>query len=163
MFGMRRLLPAGFQYTYTISVLSSPTGWRLPASWPSEIGTFLVQHFDLNLEDTIKWKHGSFWFKAVWNVCREHSDPVPWCSLVVWNNNRPRIAVQTSLILHNAFPSYFNLRRRGFVGPAICYNCFSEADSRDHLFWCCPYARRVWNCVVSGVVPGMLYAVWESC
>nr|CAD1827183.1 unnamed protein product [Ananas comosus var. bracteatus] len=37
------------------------------------------------------------------------------------------------------------LTKRGWHGPSICVLCRKEAETLDHLFFLCQYAKSLWN------------------
>jgi ribonuclease HI len=41
-----------------------------------------------------------------------------------------------------------NLRKRGILGPSICFFCRAEEESSHHLFFHCPFAQSCWTQIV---------------
>ena len=52
-------------------------------------------------------------------------------------------------LVHGRILTGDNLERRGFAGPFRCPMCFESKETIQHLFLDYPYARNVWDNMIS--------------
>ncbi|KAL0698003.1 hypothetical protein Bca4012_054125 [Brassica carinata] len=65
----------------------------------------------------------------------------------VWNGNfSPKMKSFLWSIIQNALPLGSNLQTRGLSSAALCIRCKSP-ESSIHMFFTCPFARKVWKCI----------------
>jgi ribonuclease HI len=55
------------------------------------------------------------------------------------------------LAVENKILTWDNLQGRGWEGPNICYLCFKEPESVNHLLNTCPFTQKVWQRILSGL------------
>lgn len=90
----------------------------------------------------------SFCSKNVWNKIRVHLPPVSWYRLV-WHKARiPKHAFTVWLFVLNRNPTLERLARWGTDVEQTCLLCGQQTESRDHLFFQCPYSAEIWNNIV---------------
>ncbi|XP_033145237.1 uncharacterized protein LOC117133344 [Brassica rapa] len=49
-------------------------------------------------------------------------------------------------IIQNALPIGENLQKRGMGSEVNCVRC-KERETKAHIFFTCPYAKKVWSCI----------------
>lgn len=106
--------------------------------------------------DKVKWiVNGVEWSKystgAIYNLVKPHGSLVPWRN-VVWNRGGiPKHSFLTWLVTLNRLPTKDRPLSWGLQVSPGCVLCSSPlvTESRDHLFFDCPYALALWNLFAS--------------
>ncbi|CAA7058013.1 unnamed protein product [Microthlaspi erraticum] len=88
---------------------------------------------------------GKFSTAATWKSLHPSSDTVSWYYSVWFKNNIPKHAFMLWLAVQNRLFTRDRLCSWGLSVPDICLLCNSAAESRDHLFFVCPYSDVVWR------------------
>ena len=96
------------------------------------------------------WKVGNricskFSTKAVWENIRRARPPVYWARFI-WNQAViPKHRITSWLFMLNRNPTMDRLVSWGIDLENCCLLCGNSPESRDHLFFLCPYSVRVWE------------------
>lgn len=65
----------------------------------------------------------------------------------VWNNTcSPKLRLFLWSIVNDALPIGENLQKRGMVSAINCPRC-NEKETKMHIFFTCPFAKKVWNLI----------------
>ena len=105
-----------------------------------------------NAEDIVTWKSGEEEFKRffsafnTWNMIRTRYDTVPWSKLIWFKQGVPRYAFITWLAIKDRLSTGTRMRDWGIVQG--CLLCGEPEESRDHLFFACPYTYGIWLHVI---------------
>lgn len=87
---------------------------------------------DLELKDAYTFfsppTHNRNWAKLIWNQAIPPSK-----SFMVWR------------LFHKKMPTDENLKLRGCSFPSMCTLCSKEAESAEHLFLNCTFAKTLWS------------------
>ncbi|KAL9689967.1 hypothetical protein QQ045_010360 [Rhodiola kirilowii] len=84
-----------------------------------------------------------FTVRDTYDTLVSHSDEVDWKKLV-WNRfNSPRSDFHLWLVAKNKLLMRDRLRGMGYTGDGSCVLCRSAQESRDHLFFVCPFAKQL--------------------
>jgi hypothetical protein len=73
------------------------------------------------------------WWKNVWN-----SDVLPKINLFCWT------------LMHGKILTGEILMKRGFHDPFLCALCQRNYESIQHLFWECPFSKKIWATIYQG-------------
>ena len=90
-------------------------------------------------------KEVEFSVKEVWGAISEDSPKVLWYDYVWFSQYIPRhtfilwVAIKGRLKTKDRIAKWFNIHDQ------LCHLCKSENESHNHLFFTCPYSRRLWE------------------
>ncbi|XP_024011316.1 uncharacterized protein LOC112086579 [Eutrema salsugineum] len=139
----------------TVSDASTPTGWRIRRTRMRHLDTVL-EHIRAhpipnaaNGPDFYLWRIEAGSYKDrissphTWNQLRIHHPPVQWWRLLWFNHGIPRCRFITWLAIRNRLSTGVRMRRWG--ADQACVLCGERDESRDHLFFACPYSFTVWS------------------
>lgn len=105
--------------------------------------------------DLVLWKQGeddykdSFSTANTWEQIRRKKPRVDWCRVVWFSQNIPRYAFITWLAIQNRLSTGDRMRSWGITQG--CGLCGERDETRDHLFFACPYSFTVWEGLVRGL------------
>ncbi|CAA7013744.1 unnamed protein product [Microthlaspi erraticum] len=130
----------------------SGDGWILPpARSDLQVEVFsYISSITPSLEsDTPIWKvddqiMDSFVAKVIWGKIRLSKPEVLWHPLV-WNKIAvPKHATTSWLFMLDRNPTLNRLQRWGLDVEPTCLLCGMAQESRDHLFFLCPFSNHIW-------------------
>lgn len=93
----------------------------------------------MNGKSSLRYSTGEIYRKL-----REEEEIVPWASIVWIGRGIPRHNFLTWLFVLNRCPARDRLIGWGLQTDAACLLCNQNAESRDHLFFLCPYSWTIW-------------------
>ncbi|KAL9677411.1 hypothetical protein QQ045_005640 [Rhodiola kirilowii] len=96
-------------------------------------------------QNRLVWKGAGdgFTVRDTYDTLVTHSDKVEWHKLV-WNRfNSPRSALHLWLVAKNRLLTRDRMRGMCYTGDGSCVLCRSAQESRDHLFFECPFAKQL--------------------
>ncbi|CAA7051277.1 unnamed protein product [Microthlaspi erraticum] len=129
------------------------TGWTLPPPRSEKqlnLQVFITTLIPSTSSDKTVWLvdeviQDSFSSRQVWECIREKKPMVPWVNLI-WHKARvPRHAFSAWLFVLNRNPTLDRLSRWDCDIEKTCLLCGVADESRDHLFFSCPFSRQVWD------------------
>jgi hypothetical protein len=98
----------------------------------------------------LRWGHtpsGTFTIKEAYflqekfhNQLKEHIWHIIWRSKL-WS----KVSTFLWLMVHNQILTWDNLRKRGFIGPSICYLCQQQEESMEHILNQCSSSGEIWD------------------
>ncbi|KAG7585320.1 Reverse transcriptase domain [Arabidopsis thaliana x Arabidopsis arenosa] len=100
-------------------------------------------------QDIVKWMHktgeyqSSFSSKCTWNLIRDTSTKVSWSTLVWFPQGVPRYSFITWLAVKDRLSTGQRMRRWGQI--QFCPLCGERDETRDHIFFACPYVFAIWS------------------
>ncbi|XP_022042079.1 uncharacterized protein LOC110944741 [Helianthus annuus] len=167
---------AGFSLSSTVADLVTEDGqWRWPQAWydtfPVLINIDTIQ-LTPDTDDRFHWKdwEGNFQcFRSweAWNNLRYRETKVVWVNSVWFSQCIPRHSFHLWLVIKNKLRTQDRMAEWE-AGSATnlhlmcCPLCRYDRDSRDHLFFQCPYASEVWSLVRNKVDMGSVNDTWAS-
>lgn len=77
-----------------------------------------------------------------WNTLSDKKNKVPWQHLVWFSQAIPRQSFMVLLAFHNRLAT--GDRMRTWDIEQCCMLCGESDETRDHLFFACPYSFTVW-------------------
>lgn len=114
--------------------------------------SFLTTISPANGPDVPKWiingnTHKSFISRLVWEAIRPHLPVKAWAPLLWHKGLIPRHATTTWLFILDRNPTLDRLLSWGLDVDTICLLCGNADESRNHLFFECPYSVEVWSSI----------------
>lgn len=100
-------------------------------------------------EDRYTWNlsnsSGQFSTGQVYRELKHHSPIVPWHKAVWSPRGIPRQNFLTWLLVQNRCPTRDRLLSWGLSTDPLCMLCNAATESRDHIFFHCPYSWNIWT------------------
>lgn len=106
--------------------------------------------------DAYKCEFSSF---QTWEQIRPHREKQDWSKVVWLAQGVPRFAFITWLAIRDRLATGVRMRQWGVVQG--CVFCGEPNESRDHLFFACPYTFTVWLAVVGDLLGVSADPDWE--
>lgn len=107
--------------------------------------------------DKLLWRHGENDYKAwfsltkIWDQVRERSPTVTWSELVWFPQAIPRFSFIAWLAVRNRLST--GDRTQVWGEHQHCRLCGEPQETRDHIFFGCPYTYTVWTETVGSLLP----------
>ncbi|XP_022003143.1 uncharacterized protein LOC110900567 [Helianthus annuus] len=172
----RAIANAGFSLNSMVADLISETGqWLWPEAWYDTYPVLInvdIPQLIADVEDRFGWKdlegkiqHFGSW--EVWNNLRYRDDKVTWANAVWFTQCIPRHSFHLWLVIKDKLKtqdrmSVWEAGSATNLQLMCCPLCKYDRDSRDHLFFQCPYASKVWGLVRNMVDMGNVTNTWSS-
>ncbi|KAG2314131.1 hypothetical protein Bca52824_017253 [Brassica carinata] len=143
----------GIRQNATLADLFYDGGWHLPAPRTEPqlaLHTFLTTLTLSQAQDSYEWSQpgqSSLTFKTgqTYNLIKLHSPPVSWSKIVWFSRGIPKHSFLTWLVTLNRCPTKDRIISWGLSTSPQCLLCNAENETRDHLFFECPFSFAVWN------------------
>ncbi|XP_018473746.2 uncharacterized protein LOC108844960 [Raphanus sativus] len=154
----------------TVSEAMNQTGWAIR-------GQRSRHHHDLYAEvvaqplpdphlgrDVVLWKHGeddyrdSFSSAKTWDQIRLRKETV-WSKVVWFAQGIPRFSFITWLAVKNRLSTGDRMRSWGMI--QCCTLCGEINETRDHLFFACPYSFTVWHSMANRIPEAHTDPDWQ--
>lgn len=109
-------------------------------------------------EDTTIWKkdvdefQGQFVAHNTWNMIRIHKVMQAWSSMVWFPQHVPRFAFIAGLAIKDRLATGHRMRRWSQGQVCVCIFYVEPDETRDHLFFACPYTFTLWIDVVGSLM-----------
>jgi len=110
----------------------------------------------LSSKDSRGWGVGSYSVHVGYEALLAHST-LP-CKSKIWNiiwalDSLPKFNIFCWRLTHGKILTGKNLQKQGFNGPYRCGLCNQDEENIHHLFLDCPFAKYVWDLVLSSLFP----------
>ncbi|CAH2060492.1 unnamed protein product, partial [Thlaspi arvense] len=106
-------------------------------------------------DDSFLWKIAnntsslSFSASKTWDSLHLSGEIVLWNKAVWFKDHIPKHAFGCWVVARNRMLTRDRLRRWGIMVPSQCLLCNTHDESREHLFFDCPYSNEVWTSFTS--------------
>ncbi|XP_013625260.1 PREDICTED: uncharacterized protein LOC106331446 [Brassica oleracea var. oleracea] len=116
--------------------------------------------------DVILWRHNEEDFKdhfsaaRTWDQIRVRGPEVPWHHLVWFTQGVPRHAFIVWLTFKDRLSTGVRMRQWGIAQG--CMLCGEPDESRDHLFFACPYTFTVWSNLTATLLGTVASPDWTT-
>ena len=117
-------------------------------------------------EDRFLWRHETEVYKdsysasRTWEQLRRKKEEVNWSSSVWFKQGVPRFAFIVWLAIQNRLST--GDRMRHWRIQQGCVLCGERDETRDHLFFACPYSYTVWDRVVGKLMGRRINPDWSD-
>ena len=101
-------------------------------------------------EDIRLWKGEGDVFKPffssyqTWQVTRVQKPKVPWSDTIWFTGATPKYSFITWLAIHNRLATTDRIAQWCPQVDVKCVLCLVPTETRDNLFFICPYSTRIW-------------------
>ncbi|XP_013632695.1 PREDICTED: uncharacterized protein LOC106338211 [Brassica oleracea var. oleracea] len=116
--------------------------------------------------DTFLWRYDegvyqdSFNAAKTWEQIWSKRAEVVWSRSVWFTQGIPRHAFLVWLAIQNRLSTRDRMRKWGILQG--CVLCGERDETRDHLFFACPYSYTVWDCLASRLVGRRINPDWHD-
>ncbi|XP_018448417.1 uncharacterized protein LOC108819900 [Raphanus sativus] len=143
----------GIPAATTLAELWELDTWQLPPARSEalvNIQTHLSTLALTNEADTYQWSPQgkpakSYSTKAIYDLLRVNNQRVSWCKEIWFSKGIPRHKFLSWLFVLNRCPTKDRMVEWGLDVDPICTLCNSDIETRDHLYFSCPYSWEIWN------------------
>lgn len=97
--------------------------------------------------------------KATWEQLRSTHSVVAWSNIVWFPQALPRQAFITWLACRNRLDTGDRMRQWGHT--QICLLCGEPDETRDHLFFACPFTYTIWTMLMAPFLAGRINPDWS--
>lgn len=95
-----------------------------------------------------------------WDQIREPHFLVPWRQLIWFSQGIPRCSFIAWLAMKNRLST--GSRMRSWGHHQACVFCGEQDETRDHLFFACPFSFMIWSCTTRKLLRHHLNPGWEE-
>ncbi|XP_018473851.2 uncharacterized protein LOC108845081 [Raphanus sativus] len=144
----------GIHESATLAELFVDGHWSLPPARTERLLALQIHMTTINLtaeEDSYEWSlegvtSDHFSTSQVYKVLKGPETLVPWAQCV-WSPGIPKHNFLCWLFVLDRSPTGDRLISWGLPVDPNCLLCNAASESRDHLYFECPYSRTVWNVI----------------
>ncbi|XP_043697497.1 uncharacterized protein LOC122648333 [Telopea speciosissima] len=120
-----------------------------------------MEKFHDEVSDLTVWtgnSSGNFSSKSAWNAIRTRAARIDWSEAVWFEGSIKSHSFIAWRCLSDALPTRDNLIHRHIPTPHHCVFCWVGTESRNHLFFGCPFTTDIWKhiydlCFHDGATP----------
>lgn len=166
VYSSRVLFDFGISINAKLSQLISVCNWIWPPARSLEmleIQNSLNGHILPSTHpDTIIWipsKSRPFHLGSTWNSIRIPNANVQWFSLIWFKGMVPRHSFICWLVILDRFSTRARQHKYNSDIPPNCVFC-GQAETRDYLFFSCPFSSEVWTKVAS-LLCNISFSSWD--
>ncbi|XP_024009588.1 uncharacterized protein LOC112084597 [Eutrema salsugineum] len=119
-------------------------------------------------DDVVLWRYKDDEYKSIfrtdrtWDQIRQARSLVPWSRVVWFRFNTPKCAFQVWIAILNRLPTGDRILSWNVNFHTSCVFCLHPLESRDHLFFDCPYTSHVWTELASRLFGPKFSCDWET-
>lgn len=95
----------------------------------------------------------SFTLNMGWQLIRQHANRVGWVNCLWFNGHIPKHTLTLWRCLHDGLPTADQLVTRKIRVNHSCSFCWAGMDSRNHLFFECPFTFGIWRVILGLCFP----------
>jgi hypothetical protein len=99
-------------------------------------------------DDYWEWKatkSGICTLASAWEQIRERGEIFEFYDMVWFPHSSPKMSACLLKAFNNRLPVRERLKRFGIIQEENCVLCTSAIETRDHLFFQCPYVSYIWS------------------
>lgn len=117
-------------------------------------------------EDLIlwKWKTGfkhNFSSNETWKMLRVEKPICRWAKEIWFSEATPKFFFITWLAIHDRLTTGARMRSWNTQVDTTCKFCAEPVETRNHLFFQCPYSTQVWEKLMKGLLQGHYTSSWD--
>lgn len=117
---------------------------------------------DLSLWKTEKGKYKKkFSTKKIWLMIRERHMLCSWHQVVWFKHATPRYSFILWTSIHGKLSTGDRMQNWSSTVDVSCVLCKCSLETRDHLFFVCPYSTLIWETLAKNVMGDQYTREWE--
>lgn len=160
-----------YKFTITVSDAVKQNAWAIRGQRSRHYHELYTAITAVNVpdpqdrRDVILWKAGdddyqeSFLSTKTWEQIRGKKEKVRWSKVVWFAQGVPRFSFITWLAIKNRFSTGDRMRSWGMIQG--CLLCGEVNETRDHLFFVCPYSFTVWHDLANRIIGAHIDPDWQ--
>lgn len=98
----------------------------------------------------------------IYHLIRDRRPLVTWSKICWFKRGVPKHQFLTWMFLHIRCPTKDRMIGWGIQIDPTCLFCNSSLETRDHLFFDCPYSRAAWTNLVAGFRLPRSFTRWDE-
>ncbi|XP_024011406.1 uncharacterized protein LOC112086667 [Eutrema salsugineum] len=171
LFGARGCVDLGIPHTATVEdAILSHRRRRHRVQKLNEVEDELEalrRRYQQTEDDTFLWKSKVDLFKTIFSAkaTRDQlisSSKVPWAEGIWFKHHSPKFGFMAWLALHNRLSTGDRMQQWNPNISVSCALCQAPLESRDHLFFSCPFSMRIWTTVAKGIMQQEFTTDWTT-
>lgn len=117
-------------------------------------------------DDMVLWKRENEAFRQgfdstqTWNMIRARSPRVSWAKGLWFKEATPKFSFLTWLAAQNRLATGDRILQWNSQAFSTCWLCNAATETRDHLFFDCPFAKEVWRATIGDLAGGAVTTQW---
>lgn len=116
----------------------------------------------LNDDSKVSIFKSRFRTKETWNYLRSPHPEVTWHRSIWFAHATPRYAFCAWLAVHNRLSTGERMAKWSSGINMGCSFCQDPVETRDHLFYSCPYSLQIWTSLTRGLLGTYFTAEWNG-
>ncbi|KAG7589617.1 Reverse transcriptase zinc-binding domain, partial [Arabidopsis suecica] len=122
----------------------------------------------VNEHDTALWKgkndcyHRRFITRETWLQLRIAKPPMEGHKEIWFPTATPKYAFITWLVLKNRISTGERMLKWNGTVNSSCVFCDEPVETREHLFFCCPYSKTIWKNLAMGILSTRYSESWTD-
>lgn len=118
--------------------------------------------------DVVLWKGKNdvykpkFSTKDTWNLIRTTMNKVAWHKGVWFTHATPKCSFCVWLAIHNRLSTGDRMLKWNSAASVNCVLCSHGLETRDHLFFLCPYGTEIWSSLAKGIFKTNYSNTWST-
>jgi hypothetical protein len=133
---------------WTVSRLLINSQWCCTIPGLHSVWNFISNVNIYDGKDDYMWTEdtsGGFSLKSAWNFIRDQGIEFQFHNLVWFPNSSPKMSCSLLKCLLDRLPTRSRLVSFRIIDTATCVLCDDGIETRDHLFFECPFSAYIWS------------------
>lgn len=97
-----------------------------------------------------------------WHLTRVQQTKVQWYKGIWFSGSTPKYSVMTWIAAHNRLATGDRLLKWNAQANAQCILCNSAVETRDHLFFSCPFTETIWRSLTRKLLGQNYSPTWSQ-
>lgn len=171
LFGYRGCIDMGISVNSTVSmVMANRRRRRHRQDILNEVENIIAVQRGMmtSIQDQPLWKQSNdkfkplFQTKQTWELTRKHEPSVPWWKAIWFQHCIPKYAFLHWVTVHNRLSTGDRMLGWNANVNPVCVFCQDPLETREHLFFACPYSSEVWSILMSGLLQSSFTTDWSE-
>lgn len=104
----------------------------------------------------------SFSTCQTWQLTRMQSPQFSWVTAVWFPGATPKYSVITWIAVHDRLATGVRVKKWSPNSDAHCVLCTGHIETREHLFFCCPYSQQIWKGLTKNLLRSRYTEDWDG-
>ncbi|XP_013713178.1 uncharacterized protein LOC106416832 [Brassica napus] len=126
------------------------------------------QDYNEDEENMVLWRMNQevykpkFFTKHTWEHIRSIKPKVSWAKGIWFSRNTPKFASNAWVTVLDRLPTGARMQKWNANISADCVLCHQHTETRDHLYFLCPYSKQVWENLALGLIDDAFTTEWDE-